>query len=260
MAHGMDCVVEVRTCQEGKRRAQSDVERDREEWMRRDKLYRERRNEALQARLQQTVSAPAPAPAPAPVPAPEPKPGFEPGLIVHITNLHPDSNKPTISSFVMRSVDRYLRKRDKKSSPPSSPPPKAQINYIDFKRGATSSYLRQSTRRDSDLIVTALKKRKRAMADGDDRKGRKTKEGYVAGRLLEGAEEAEYWRMVQATMGEAGKKKKEKRRKKEAAEDRVSAVVDVDVRGAGKRPRSSGASPRGGLGKRTKVGESKSRN
>ena len=256
MAQGVDCAVEVRTCREGKRRAQSDAERDREEWMRRDKLYRERRNEALQARLQhQQQAASAPAPAPVPAPAPEPKAGFEPGLIVHVTNLHPDSNKPTISSFVMRSVDRYLRKRDKQSSSPASPPSKAQINYIDFKRGATSSYLRQSTRRDSDLIVTALKKRKRAMAGGDDRKGRKTKEGYVAGRLLEGAEEAEYWRMVQATMGEAGQRKKEKRRKKEA-EDRVSTV---DVRGAGKRPRSSGASPRG-LGKRTKVDESKSRN
>ena len=208
------------------------------------------------------ASAPAPAPAPAPTAAlaPVPKLTFEPGLIVHVTNLHPDTNKPTISSFVMRSVDRYLRKRDKKRSSSSSPPAspssspsakiaKAQINYIDFKRGATSSYLRQSTRQDSDLIVAALKKRKRAVAGGDDRKGRKTKEGYVAGRLLEGAEEAEYWGMVQATMGEAGKKKKEKRRKKEA-EDRVSTV---DVRGAGKRPRSSGASPRG-LGKRTKVG------
>jgi hypothetical protein len=220
---------------------------DREEWGYRESLYRQHREEALQARLhlhqlkQQDRT---------PMSASVPKHSFGPGLIVYITYLHPEINKPAISSFIMRSVDRYIRKRDKhsSSSSPSTPPSKVQINYIDYKQGSSFCYLRQSTAEDSDLIIAALKKRKRVMRSGDDRKGRKAKEGFVVGRLLEGAEEAEYWRMVEATMVET--EKKNKGRKGKGKEGKTSTI---DVRSAGKRPRSSGSSPEG-AGKKKKVG------
>ncbi|KAF8540194.1 hypothetical protein BDD12DRAFT_834179 [Trichophaea hybrida] len=222
----------------------------KKEWEYRDSLYRQRREEALQARLQlhhQHQHQPKHQDRNL-IPAPAPKHIFEPGLIVHITHLHPDVNKPGISSFIMRSVDRYIRKREKRSPSSSSAPPpaKIKINYIDYKKDSSSCYLRQSTTEDSHLIIAALKKRKRVMQSGDDRKGRKTKEGFVVGRLLEGLEEVEYWRKME----EMGKEKKVKKGK-----EREGKVSTVDVRSAGKRPRgNSGSSPEGKGKKKKKFG------
>jgi hypothetical protein len=229
------------------------------EWKRRDALYQKRRKEALVSRQnfnmlpeqEQEVAAAAATAAP-------PKHMFEPGLIVHIAHLHTGVNKPVISSFIMRSVDRYLRKREKKRAATSGDEEelqqqlhKVQINYIDYKKDGDSCYLRQSTRTDSELIVAALKKRKRTMLDGNDRKGRKAKEGFVVGRLLEGEEEMLYWRTVQAS--DAAKKgRKGKSGGGGGGGGGASNKMDppitparttVDVRHGGKRPRlSSGAS------------------
>lgn len=172
---------------------------------------------------------------------------FEPGLILHIERLHNEVNKPSISSFVTRSVDRYLRKKERKSAKKKEVEawekeethnnPKVQINYIDYKKGSDSCYLRQSTAADSELIVAALKARKRAMRDGSDGMGFKEKERFVVGRILEGEEEKLYWQKVHDTISEtaaANKGRKEKGKEQAAAE-----TVDVDLRHPGKRPRLS---------------------
>jgi hypothetical protein len=184
-----------------------------------------------------------------------PKHAFEPGLIVYISNLHPEVNKPGISSFLMRCVDRYLRKQRKKEKEKEKEAEekeekamhKVQINYIDYKKGADSCYIRQATRADSELIVTALKKRRRAMQKGDDRTGRKVKEGFVVGRILEGEEEKVYWSTVQAS--DKAKKGGKKGKGKAVADAQkepptTPARTTVDVREGRKRPRlSSSVSP-----------------
>lgn len=193
---------------------------------------------------------------------------FEKGLIVHIERLHGEVNKPSISSFVTRSVDRYLRKKEgrnaekKKKEKESAEEkeendekekdegahgnPKVQINYIDYKKGADRCYLRQSTAADSELIVAALKKRKRAMRDGNDGRGFKEKERFVVGRILEGEEEKLYWKKVHDTVSEtaAAKKGRKGKGREQTAGTAGTAgeaemVVDVDVRQPGKRPRLS---------------------
>jgi hypothetical protein len=229
-----------------------------EEWERRDALYRQRRQAAMASRHheqmynsmleeQEEIVAPKP-----------PKHTFEPGLIMHISNLHPEVNKPGISSFIMRCVDRYLRKLRKKKKEEDEDEDededektkhKVQINYIDYKKGADSCYIRQATRADSELIVTALRKRRRAMQKGNDRAGRKVKEGFVVGRILEGEEEKVYWSTVQASdkAKKGGKKGKGKAGGggAEQTEPPVTpARTTVDVRDGRKRPRlSSSMSP-----------------
>lgn len=134
----------------------------------------------------------------------------EPGLIVHITNLHPEVTKPTISSFIDRAVDRYVQRQEekeakvagrleeylneKKSYPPSK---KTTMLYIDYKKGSTEAWVRQATKEDSLIIIEGLDARRRIMKGKDDRTGQKIPKGedgkYVQGRLLEGKEEANYW-------------------------------------------------------------------
>lgn len=134
----------------------------------------------------------------------------EPGLIVHITNLHPDVTKPTISSFIDRAVDRYIQRQEKKAAESTgrleeylsekknhSPSKKTTMLYIDYKKGSTEAWVRQATKEDSLLIIEGLDARRRTMKDKDDRTGQKIPKGeegkHVKGRLLEGKEEADYW-------------------------------------------------------------------
>ncbi|CCX33746.1 Similar to Protein pof8; acc. no. O13795 [Pyronema omphalodes CBS 100304] len=217
----------------------------RTEWEKRDAMYKQKRHEALQARLaSHHVREMANAP---PI---IPKHTFEPGLIVHITNIHLDATKPSISGFIMRCVDRVQRKRDKADGKPEAIPQRVKINYIDYKRGTGQCYLRQATVKDSELIIEALKKRRRVMLDGDDKKGKKEKDGYVQGRLLEGVEEAEYWRKVEEVMGKVGKK---------GAGQGVKALsaglATVNLRGTVKRPRTGTGSSPDCLGKKGKFEE-----
>ncbi|KAA8908648.1 hypothetical protein FN846DRAFT_906074 [Sphaerosporella brunnea] len=222
-----------------------------QEWKRRDALYRERRKQALVSRRnlpekeeghhgrereEQAVPAAAPQ-----------KHTFEPGLIVHIMNLHTGVNKPSISSFIMRSVDRYLRKREKRKAAKSGEDEgealhKVQINYIDYKKGRDSCYIRQAAREDSELIIAALKKRQRAMTEGDDRKGRKVKEGFVVGRLLEGEEETLYWQTVQSSENAKKGKKKGKGGGSGGIVPPAMPTLTVNVRHGSKRPRLGSAS------------------
>ena len=217
------------------------------EWERRTEEYSARRREAAEARLARPLHEQEEM---------EQERGekgkeFESGLIVHIERLHAEVNKPSISSFVMRSVDRYLRKKEggsaekrkeKEEKEGRHNNPKVQINYIDYKKGSDNCYLRQSAAADSELIVAALKKRKRAMRDGSDGKGFKEKERFVVGRILEGEEERHYWKKVQDTIREtaaARKGRKGNSKGQAAAEEAGMANVRVGARNPGKRPRLS---------------------
>jgi len=178
---------------------------------------------------------------------------------VHVTNLHEKVNKPTISSFTMRSVDRYVRKREKKALGEAAEPHKLQINYIDYAKGTCEAYLRQPTANDSELIVKALRKRRRVMRDGEDGKGKKasrqSKDEAVAGRLLEGEEEKLYWERIEKTMKETKKrssKKTERNAEKERDKERRRKKKHSEVesrtppRTRTKRPRLSSGAGNGG--------------
>lgn len=148
--------------------------------------------------------------------------GFEPGLIVHLKNLNPSTTKATINSFVCRSVDRYLRKKAKKQKKGKDDKDgnvtdvqPVKINYVDYEKGLGEAYTRQSSRGDSELIVNALRKRKKNMRDGEDAKGTKAvksdKEGcWVEGKVLSGEEERIYWQKLLSARNIKGKGKGKK--------------------------------------------------
>lgn len=128
---------------------------------------------------------------------------FEPGLIVRLTNLDPSTTKATINSFVCRSVDRYLRKKAEKQKKREDKDDHVtdvksmKINYIDYEKGLGEAYVRQSSREDSELIVDALRKRKKKMRDGEDTKGKKSNgNGWVEGKILADKEEWIYWQKL----------------------------------------------------------------
>lgn len=131
---------------------------------------------------------------------------FKPGLIIRLTKLDPSTTKATISAFVCHSVDRYLRKKAEKQKKESEDKDHVidiksiKINYVDYEKGLGEAYTRQSTREDSELIVDALRKRKKNMRDGEDTKGKKTaksdEKGWVEGKVLAGEEERIYWQKL----------------------------------------------------------------
>ncbi|KAI5778662.1 hypothetical protein EDC01DRAFT_719252 [Geopyxis carbonaria] len=195
------------------------------EWQRRDNEYQQLRMEALHIRevaAAESRTARMDLDGP-PTPPAEEENEYPPGLIVHIRNLSESVNKPTISSFIDRSVDRYTRRKAKKEDEGTKPSTstRANINYIDYSKGTTEAWLRQSAAVDSQLIVRALEKRKRVMKDGKDGKGRK------AAEPTEPWIEREYWRRIEDLKERSGKKK---------AKGGKTSVVDV--RAAGKRPRN----------------------
>lgn len=131
---------------------------------------------------------------------------FEPGLMVRLTKLDPSTTKATISAFVCYSVDQYLRKKAEKQKKGNEGKDNVidiqsiKINYVDYEKGLGEAYTRQSTREDSELIVDALRKRKKNMRDGEDTKGKKTvksdEKGWVEGKVLVGEEEQIYWQKL----------------------------------------------------------------
>ncbi|RPB01864.1 hypothetical protein L873DRAFT_610329 [Choiromyces venosus 120613-1] len=131
---------------------------------------------------------------------------YELGLIVYLTNLHPLATKETITSFITRQVDRYNRKKSSSKTkgnfiPKNEDGPPVNINYVDYQKGLTTAYLRLRKAQDSELVVSALKKRKRRMQDGSDKKGKKVKndsgrDDWVKATNVEGNEEKIYWEKV----------------------------------------------------------------
>lgn len=186
----------------------------REEWKRRDTLYQELRTTALATPTSDLAISSSVNHQPlgrrstraASVPLDNTEADYETGLIMNITGLHSEVRKPTISSFLCRSVDRHVRKNATKRS---QPPPATgfKINYIDYNKDVAdgTAYVRLPSAEDADHLVRALKKRRRAMRDGSDGKGAKvqSKSGdtWVAGRVLEGDEEKHYWEKIRAGAG-----------------------------------------------------------
>lgn len=145
---------------------------------------------------------------------------YELGLIVYLTNIHPLTTKETITSFITRQADRYNRKKssskikDNPSAMYEDGPP-VNINYVDYQKGLTTAHLRLRKVQDSELVVSALKKRKRRMQDGNDKKGKKVvndggREDWVKATNVKGDEERIYWEKVLAAKWKGKGKNKRK--------------------------------------------------
>ncbi|KAI5851249.1 hypothetical protein DFP73DRAFT_536505 [Morchella snyderi] len=155
--------------------------------------------------------------------------GFEKGLIVRLSNLHPSTTKIIIDSFITRSVDRYIRKKREKqeksgNSLSSEDSALLHISYIDYEKGLDEAYLRLRNPDDSTLIIHALKKRKRSMRNGEDTKGKKwgkalSEENWVSGKILSGEEERIYWEKVLWIKGKKGRGKPERLEGKSAPQE-----------------------------------------
>ncbi|CUS13881.1 unnamed protein product [Tuber aestivum] len=169
---------------------------------------------------------------------------YEFGLIVYLTNLHPLTTKETITSFITRQADRYNRKKSSSKAkgnlvPKDEDGPPVNINYVDYQKGLTTAYLRLRKVQDSELVVSALKKRKRRMQDGNDKKGKKVtadsgKNDWVQATNVGGNEERIYWEKVLAAKWGGGGKTKRKR---------PSQPVTLDVRPSGEREQTNGGKP-----------------
>lgn len=203
------------------------------------------------SRMQIDDSSPHGPPAPKTTPSRQDD-DYEPGLIVHITNLHPDATKPTISSFIDRAVDRYIQRQEKKAAesagrleeylreqkahPPSK---KTTLKYIDHKKGSTEAWVRQATKEDSNLIIEGLNSRRRSMKSGDDRIGQRIPKGedggYVKGELLEGKADAAYWDTIRYAKEHFNMKKGYEKASKEGL--RMPTNVSPNYGDRPKRPR-----------------------
>ncbi len=157
---------------------------------------------------------------------------YQPGLIVHLANVHPLATKPILSSFIVRSIDRYRRKKASKAKEGNSDDianHPVKLHYIEHEKDSDEAYTRQGSEEDSQLIVKALKKRKRYMRDGNDGRGKKALKNnttWLVGRILEGQEECAYWERVNN-----GKRKATGR-----------STVSLDIRKRPKRERASTSS------------------
>ncbi|PWW78404.1 hypothetical protein C7212DRAFT_357053 [Tuber magnatum] len=169
---------------------------------------------------------------------------YEPGLIVYLTNLHPQTSKETITSFITRQADRYNRKKSSSKAkgnfvPKDEDGPPVNINYVDYQKGLTTAYLRLRKAQDSELVVSALRKRKRMMQDGSDKKGKKVgidsgRNDWVKATNVEGNEERIYWeKVLAAKWGGKGKNKRK----------RPSQPATLDVRPSDERKQTDGGRP-----------------
>lgn len=184
--------------------------------------------------------------------------GFKSGLIVRLTNLNPSATKATIDSFVCRAVDRYLRKKMKKrkrnedSDAAGQDVQSVKINYVDYERGLSQAYIRQSNQKDSELIVDALQKRKRNMRDGADTKGKKAvkadEQYWVKGKVLAGEEERIYWEKLLLAKNIKGKGRGKKIWENEQV---VTHNFSLGI----KRPRKGSEASDSRVGKRIKFNE-----
>lgn len=181
--------------------------------------------------------------------------GFEVGLIVRLTNLHPSTTKATISSFVCRSVDRYIRKKTEKQGKKKSGVVidqvlrSVKINYVDYEKGLGQAYIRQRSQEDSGLIAIALQKRKRKMRDGEDTKGEKVTKAcgqdWVKGKVLTGEEEKIYWERLLSA-------KETKDKRKGIGGRKEGHLVTSDLRRGIKRARQDSEASNPWVGKHIK--------
>ncbi|KAF8453008.1 hypothetical protein BGX38DRAFT_443559 [Terfezia claveryi] len=143
------------------------------------------------------------------------QPSYFPGIIIYLNNLHPDSTKPGIQSFLSRSFQRYTIKKLRKttSSTRKGGFNKAQtsqdftIDYVDYKPkcGFTTAHVRVKTSEDAELLVRALNKRRRCMKSGDGQEGEKKcnveDDRWVKGEVIRGEREKVYWDVVSNAKG-----------------------------------------------------------
>ena len=121
------------------------------------------------------------------------------GVIVFLQNLHPEATKSSIHSFLTRCVERYVSKKfnNRKESTRVND---FTVDYIDYKPkcGFDTAHARVKTSENAQLLVHALKTRKRVMGRGDDYKGRKSKAdgNFVTGEVISGERERIYWEVV----------------------------------------------------------------
>lgn len=124
------------------------------------------------------------------------------GVIVFLRNLHPEATKSSIHSFLTRCVEKYKSRKPNKSKEGIlvNSPQDFTIDYIDYKPkcGFDTAHARVKTSENAQLLVHALKKRKRVMGRGDDYKGRKSKAdgNFVTGEVIIGDRERIYWEGV----------------------------------------------------------------
>ncbi|CAZ80561.1 unnamed protein product [Tuber melanosporum] len=157
---------------------------------------------------------------------------YESGLIVYLTNIHPLTTKETITSFITRQVDRYNGKKRSSTLKDRDGPP-VNINYVDYSKGLTTAYLRLRKAQDSELVVSALKKRKRRMQDGNDKKGKKVtndsgRDNWVKATNVEGNEERIYWEKVLAAKWKGKGKNKRKLPSHDAGESSSKQIKFSD--------------------------------
>jgi len=146
------------------------------------------------------------------------KSDYELGLIVYLTNIHPLTSKETITHFITRQVDQYNRKKSsskikRNSTAMHEDGPPIIINYVDYQKGLTTAHLRLRKAQDSELVVSALEKRKRRMQDGNDKEGKKAtkdsgREDWVKATSVKGDEERIYWEGILAKRKGKGKNKR----------------------------------------------------
>ena len=142
---------------------------------------------------------------------------YTPGLIVYLHNLHPESTKAVITSFLTHNVHRYSikyqrreldcvqvtrAKEEANETPPDSISQRCVvecvIDYVDYKAkcGFTNAHIRVKSNQQADLLVRALQKRRRCMTSGNDLKGTKTKRSLnnpVKAVILHSDRERVYW-------------------------------------------------------------------
>ncbi|KAF8472629.1 hypothetical protein BDZ91DRAFT_715462 [Kalaharituber pfeilii] len=134
---------------------------------------------------------------------------YTPGLIVYLQNLHPESTKASIVSFLSRNVQIYLVKhlrntandgyRDNSQTTQQA----LTFEYVDYKPrcGFETAHVRLKSSEDAELLIRALEKRRRRMKSGDDTKGKKCRADHhkwVKGEILKGERERAYWAAISA--------------------------------------------------------------
>ncbi|BFZ64230.1 hypothetical protein YB2330_005369 [Saitoella coloradoensis] len=171
---------------------------------------------------------------PAPTPAP-----YEKGLILNLSNLHEETNKPTIQSFLAQVANRqqYFDKNpsahlehDGASIEETADTNLVHVQYVDYNKPSDTAYVRLSSPAEATLLARALTFQRRAMRAKDDSKGTSVGENserkYVVGNVLEGERERIYWEMLEDEKTK-GKKGKGKGKRKGGDEDWGRVVEPV---------------------------------
>ncbi|GAO47857.1 hypothetical protein SAICODRAFT_68555 [Saitoella complicata NRRL Y-17804] len=159
---------------------------------------------------------------------------YEKGLILHLSHLHEETNKPTIQSFLAQVANRqqYFDKNPSAQLEYDGAPIEdatdtnlVHVQYVDYTKPSDTAYVRLSTPAEAILLARALTFQHRVMRAKDDCKGTSVGENserkYVVGNVLEGERERIYWEMLEDA------KTKGKRKRKAGDQDRSRAVESV---------------------------------